>query len=217
MSATDPTRIEIAGILVRHSAVHQAQFWAELRRLPEVAALSPDQAMERGLFWSFELRHAIEDLRSALEYAAYDAYERFVCIGHQPTWVHRYVTFPIAGSLAAFTKKMSPTAKNEPWSFRDRGPKIEAVFASAQPFTAPGDSWLSELHELWNEGKHRNPSYLNVRIRLEPNPTPGATWPFLARQELFISSTNRPLLDFFDVATRETGRVVADLGNVLYP
>lgn len=217
MSAYDPNRLEVAEFLVKHAGVHQQRFWSELAKLAQLAAMPLIQAMESGLFWNFEFRHAIEDLRSALEYGAYDAYERFVCANHQLGSVHTNVNFPVSDSQADFQKKMSPTGKGSVWKFRSRGAQIEAVFLSAQPFAAGGDSWLTELHDIWNEGKHRNANYYSARIRIEPNPTPGTAWPFLARQELVIASTNRPLADFFDVATRETGRVVADLGKVLYP
>ena len=216
MSASDPTRIEVAEALVRHSALHQQRFWGDLAKLPEVIALASEERMERGLFWNFEFAHAIEDLRSALEYGAYDAYERFVCSNHQAGTVHRAVTFPLSDSQATFQSTMSLTGKNPIWKFRDRGARIEAVFLSAQPFSATGDSWLEELHELWNERKHRNPNYFSARLRLEPNPDAGSIWPLLLHQELVISGTNRSLRDFFAVATRETGRVVAELGRALY-
>lgn len=217
MSATDPTRIEVAESLIHHSALHQLRFWDELSKLPELTAAPLGEAMERGLFWNFEFKHAIEDLRSALEYGAYDAYERFVCTNHQLGSVHTHVSFPVAKDQTEFQKKLTPTKDYPGWKFRGRGAQITKVFLSAQPFSAAGDKWLSQLHDVWNEGKHRNPSYFSARIRLEPNPALGSVWPFQVRQELLISSTNRSLRDFFDVATRETGRVVVDLEKVLYP
>jgi hypothetical protein len=173
--------------------------------------------IEAQLSWNFEYMHAIEDLRSALEYGAYDAYERFVCSNHQPTTVHWNVSFPVAASPAAFQEIMTPIKKARVWNFRERGAMITDVFRSAQPFSAPCDSWLRDLHDLWNEGKHRNLNYFGIRLRVEPNPVPGTVWPILVRQELVISRTSRSLKDFFDVATREAGRVVADLGKALYP
>jgi hypothetical protein len=68
MSATGPTRIEVAEFLVHHSALHQERFWEELSKLPELAGKPPEETLERGLLWNFEFKHAIEDLRSALEY-----------------------------------------------------------------------------------------------------------------------------------------------------
>jgi hypothetical protein len=217
MSATDPTRLEVSECLVLHSVRHQKEVWSELAKLRELLTMPGGIPMERGLHWNFEFRHAVEDLRSALEYGAYDAYERFVCSSHPAGSVHRGVHFPVADSPTEFTGNMSTTKKDPVWTFRERGTAIEGVFLSAQPFSAPGDPWLRQLHDIWNEGKHRNANYFGSRLRYDPNPDSKSPWPTLVRQELVISQPDRPLQDFFDVATRETGRVISALGNVLYP
>src|SRR5690349_130241 len=134
MTATDPIRIEIGEHLVRHSAVHQARFWAELAKLPELTGAPASESLERGLYWSFEYRHAVEDLRTALEYGAYDAYERFVCRNHQVGIVHTNVAFPVSDTVAGFEVVIPPSGKAPLWNFRERAMQITAVFRSAQPF-----------------------------------------------------------------------------------
>jgi hypothetical protein len=131
--------------------------------------------------------------------------------------VHPHVSFPVADTQTAFQKRLKPTPTYAGWGFRERGAAIRAVFISAQPFSGRLDSMLKDLQELWNEGKHRNPNYFGKRIRFVPNPAPSSAWPILPVEEIVISRTNRPVRDFFEVSTREVGRVVTDLGKVLYP
>lgn len=216
MSATDPTRIEVAECLVVHSARHQKEVRSEIAGLRELLTASGGISMEKGLHWNFEFRHAVEDLRSALEYGAYDAYENLVCASHPPGTEHRDVHFPVVDSEPEFKGIMSITGKKPVWTFHDHGADIEAIFLSAQPFSPSRDTWLRELHDIWNEGKHQNANYFGTRIRFVPNPDPGSSWPTIPRQELVISKADRPLQDFFAVATRETSRVIKSLARVLY-
>lgn len=221
------TRIQVAEALVRHARWHvehvdsslPAGFWVlrELResgQLEVVAVERRERPVEGGeaIYWNFEIRHAIDDLRSALEYCAADAFARSSGEG---TPGYDNVAFPVCQSQTDFDGWI----KGRLPRLRQVYPKVVDVMQTAQPYADPSKNWwLEELHHLWNEGKHRNPHYfLWVVVALPPSDGSGVLDPRKIAHGLKFASTKRLLSEFFRAASDGTDLLVRACGSALYP
>ena len=121
-------------------------------RLPEIEKSYNDSLAKRNIDVALQvgIKGIIDNLRSALDYVAYELYDRF---GAKTG--NAKVYFPIASREAKQTDFKSLVGKNIP-NLPERYPDIVSVFESFQYFTSSDNSWLPDLAILAIENKHKN-------------------------------------------------------------
>jgi len=165
----EPTtgRIAMARGIVTHAGHHLDVFQANTDRvlwgvspttgragvtLVHVSPLSP----ENELALDIEVKHAIEDLHSALEYAAMEVYERLCC--RRPEGdehpVHTNIAFPIPdlnSTPTAYAEKINAIFPG----LRERNEDVFGLILGFRQFACGNQVWLDTLHSAWSEVKHR--------------------------------------------------------------
>jgi hypothetical protein len=155
--------------LVRHADHHHN---VALSRLPgftvvpadddasgyRVVATAPELRSDASPFdFNLEIRHLVDDLRSALEFCTYDAHERFCShLAGDNESVHRLVNFPVTRLGQGEGEFQRQLDLEKLGDLRSSRPAMIDVLRSAQPYASANGPWLPNLQVLWNEGKHRN-------------------------------------------------------------
>jgi hypothetical protein len=233
--ASAPTRIDMAEALVRHCRSHLYRIRNGLPHFevdpseisdqipfPQVKivnAVPPDPSDP--ILWEIEVKHGLEDLRSALEYCAMEAYTRSSGPPQPgPKGGPRAVHFP------CFEFDPAATEASEILRYEDKinrdfpdlakvYPDARRLMREAQAFRPSDDLWLRELHDLWNEVKHSNLAYVVPRqefITLMPN---GPGDPMQFYQVLRFALTDREVQSFFDIACAKVEKLVDQLRPAL--
>jgi len=165
----EPTfdRLAMARTLVTHARGHFEFFQAHTDRLLSEPGAKPKTIVVRILHAAplppgndfaleMEIKHCVEDLRSALEYAAMEVYERCCCRREKEgeAHVHTNVTFPIPEighpleEYSAKVEAMFPRLKE------DRS-DLFGLIVGFHRFAGDKVVWLDTLHTAWSEVKHR--------------------------------------------------------------
>ena len=224
----DPTRIDMARELIRHADTHRktmTTFVPQYELVPDGVfhrlVIHPPMATPvnpSGLDFNLEARHLIDDLRSALEFCAYDAHERFCQPSGAPAPAYyRNVNFPVVRKdqgPADFDRVLD---KEELGDLRTRRPDAVDVIRRAQHFLSPQGDWLPKLQELWNEAKHRSLVYYSRGqpfIEVQGASGGGPVYKFVGG--LTFAKTGDNVEKFLDVTGGEVSQVVEDLGRALY-
>jgi hypothetical protein len=131
-----------------------------ISRLPEIEKRYNDSLSKKNIDVSLQvgIKGVIDNLRSALDYVAYELYDRFGA----KTGNDR-VYFPIASKVARQNDFKSLVGKNIP-NLPQRYPDMVSVLESFQYFTSSDNSWLPDLATLAIENKHKN---LSPQMRKE--------------------------------------------------
>lgn len=110
-----------------------------------------------GLLWEIELKHCLEDLRSALDYCAYEVYERICC--EEPSaprpHVHMNVRFPIPDYQES-EKDFERRVLVDVPGLKKGGHPVVSTFVGFTRYARPGTSWLPVIDEKWQIVKHRH-------------------------------------------------------------
>jgi hypothetical protein len=160
-------RIEMAKALVGHARRHFEYFQAHTdqllaRKNPTTGGIEVTirRAMpltsEGELTLEMEVKHCVEDLRSALEYLAMEVYEECCCLDEtgREDHIHREVTFPIPSlgmSAEEYLSKVRGTFPN----LQTTSTEVFALLAACHRFAHGNEVWLDTLHSAWSELKHR--------------------------------------------------------------
>jgi len=164
-----PDGFEMVEAVLRHAEQHLLIVLAGMQRVEHVwgensegtASVSlvvfPAQNVGGEDIWQIEVKHCLEDIRSALDYTAFEVYERVCC--REPKTetphVHDDVSFPI------------PRSKETPDLFRKRidrcipglSGKSKVTFEKILEIASwpeGQNSYLPSLEENWNIVKHRH-------------------------------------------------------------
>lgn len=231
----EPTRIDMARELARHAEQHRRLLESFLPTydlilsgipndpFPFRVTVRPPQRMvgsPTDLDFNLEVRHVVDDLRSALEYCAYDAHERYCRTGlpSEPPYNWK-VNFPVVGRNQGPTDFETVLAKEELSELKTKCAPAVDVMRGAQHFASKRGDWLVDLQDLWNEGKHRNLLYqTNGPPEIEVTavlPGQGPGYKFL--RGLRFSGTRKTLDNFFTVARDEVARIIDEMERALYP
>jgi hypothetical protein len=110
-----------------------------------------------------ESKHAVEDLRSSLEYLAMEIFEQVCChdSGPQPH-EHRSVTFPVPTPQATLEQHVARVAQVFP-GLRETNRPLFDLLAGCWTFTRGDTVWLDTIQTVWNEVKHRRLDRLGVK------------------------------------------------------
>lgn len=160
-------RLAMASALVSHAERHFDTFRANTDRiltkrdpatgslsvtLVHAAPLTPLQELSLDI----EVKHCVEDLRSALEYAALEIYERFCCQepkGEAPH-IHRNVTFPVP-ELETTEEAFSGKIESMFPELRTNRLDVFDLIVRFRNFVSGQEVWMDTLHSAWSEVKHR--------------------------------------------------------------
>jgi len=217
-------RLRMAGALVAHAEDHFNAFSARVDRI--LAGKSPDTghiaitvvrvaplSREQELALDIEVKHCVEDLHSALEYAAMEIYEQYCCTepSTDEPHVHRQVTFPV------------PEVNSTEEAFAT---KVEAVFPHLQShskvafdlvmgfrrFASGNEVWVDTLHSVWSEVKHRRLGRDAKPVRvviagMDRDQAPSAVL-------YYFPGTTRAVSPNLAAAIREIGSFVASLADI---
>jgi hypothetical protein len=169
------------------------------------------------LDFNLEIRHLLDDLRSALEFCAFDAFERSVPRPYA-VGLDRNLSFlvvPPSKSASAFKKQVATGFPG----LQSVYPGAVAAMESAQHYAQSGDPWLYERHVLWNEGKHRNLVYHSAGppfIEVGPvDPSKSPTLRFV--DGLTFAKTGKNVEKFVEAATKGAPVTVDLMARALYP
>jgi hypothetical protein len=234
---TIPTRIDMARELVGHAKEHRRvaeSFLPSFDLIPITTPGSPfpfhiqvrdpvrSPTGPTSLDFNLEVRHAIDDLRSALEYCAYDAYQRF-CVTNETSDPSndREVNFPVVRreqDCSDFNRILDNEHLGE---LRTKCIPAVSVMIDAQYFRSPAGPWLVNLQELWNEGKHRNLVYYSEgipEIEITDMATTGSQGPgYRFLRGLRFASTRETVDGFFNQVVDSVAQLVDRMGSALYP
>lgn len=107
------------------------------------------------LLLELEVKHAVEDLRSALEYLAMEVFERMCCQSSDPQpHVHREVTFPVptpAETADEFAEKIERILPG----LRSANKPIFDLVLGCRSYVVGENVWLDTINNSWMEVKHR--------------------------------------------------------------
>ena len=192
------------------------------------------------------IKGILDGLRSALDYVAYDLYERF---GDRSQ--NAKVYFPIAAKGARQNDFRSLAGKNIP-GLPDRRPDLVDLLESFQGFASAENQWLPDLATLSIENKHTNltpqtrteDERITVRSSggavswnpnlvkfgsgvsvlgapIDPNTQlPVAGPQHTVRREIWVdfwfATTGQSVLPFLDICTKGTDRIVAGIRAFLH-
>ncbi|MCP1124553.1 hypothetical protein NKR74_14780 [Bacillus sp. 3103sda1] len=101
-----------------------------------------------------KIRNFLNNIESALDYAAFDIFSRF-CIKNVPqeklSTYEKRINFPLRHSKKEFDKYI------DTWflGLRTERPDIVFSFEKHQPFMSGGSNWLTRFNFLVNNNKHR--------------------------------------------------------------
>jgi hypothetical protein len=160
-------RLAMAATLVSHATRHFDTFTANTDRIltkqsPETGHLEitlvhvAPLTAEQELALDIEVKHCVEDLRSALEYAAMQIYERFCCSEPEgiEAHVHRQVTFPVP-EMNATEEGFATKIESVFPELRTRKPDIFNLVMDFRRYASGNEVWIDTLHSAWSEVKHR--------------------------------------------------------------
>lgn len=208
-----PTRIDMAAALVQHSGTHQRKLEehlpyltvvgpgpnpgeVEVGEFPNTTPLQPNEEMD----WSLEVRHAIDDLGTALDYCAYEAFSRSSGEGAKGWKEVYFPVSPTSGQFQSYVRERFPKLANT-------YPAAIGVMESVQPYQSPKNWWLEEHHRLWMEAKHRNLNYLTTEALMLELKGLGPLNPRPVAQAIRFAITERNMVEFFRVSTAAIGDV----------
>jgi len=184
-----------------------------------VVTFHPPTSVKPGesLDFNLEIRHLLDDLRSALEFCAFDAFERSVPRPYA-AGLDRKVSFPVVPPPESTSSFKKQVAKAFP-GLQSVYPRAIAAMESAQHYSQSGHPWLYELHVLWNEGKHRNLVYHSAGppfIEVGPvDPSKSPTLRFV--DGLTFAKTGKNVEKFVEAATNGATATVDLMARALYP
>jgi hypothetical protein len=160
-------RLAMAAALVSHAKQHFETFAANTDRV--LAKKSPETGHleitlvnvapltgQQELALDIEVKHCVEDLRSALEYASMQIYESFCCSEPEgaEVHVHRRVTFPIPEMNTTEEAFVSKIASVFP-ALQSRNPDVFNLLLGFRRYASGSEVWIDTLHSAWSEVKHR--------------------------------------------------------------
>jgi hypothetical protein len=221
----EPTldRLAMARALVSHARLHFDFFQSHTDRLlaersPEsgvvtirivrAAALPPGNEFALEM----ELKHSVEDLRSALEYAAMEVYERWCCgrdLGAEPH-VHRNVTFPIpelGSSREAYSAKVDSIFAG----LRAARSNVFDLIVAFHRFAGENVVWLDTIHSAWSEVKHRRLGRSEKPMKVMIPGMDLAAAPSV--QIFYFPGTTRAVDPNLSAAIKEIGEFLASLAS----
>jgi hypothetical protein len=126
-------------------------------RFVDTYSILPAKDVGGELAWQIEVKHCLEDLRSALDYCAFEVYERACC--RQPVsalpHVHTDVRFPIPMQDQSPREYGERVDRDIPRLAKE-SPTAIAAFVSFLKHATGNQVWLTTLDANWNIVKHRH-------------------------------------------------------------
>jgi hypothetical protein len=174
----DMDRFEMALYLVGHARRHFEDFSAHTRDLQfstvdnpaggKVMIVSPREATPVApgdeLALEAEVKHCVEDLRSALEYVAMEIYERACCSQSHESEAHDHesVTFPVPHPGEGETRTADRIQSIFPGLARTFPDTFQLLFECRELVSSP-TVWLDTVHSAWTRNKHHRLSRVTIK------------------------------------------------------
>ncbi len=169
--------------------------------------------------WQIEVKHCLEDVRSALDYCAYEVYERVCCTepSSERPHVHRQVGFPVPKRHDTRAQYATRVEGRIPGLHRASIPAFEKFLEFGQ-WSEPPLDWLPSLDENWNIVKHRRlpePSRRSAKLGAMTGGVPPDCPKIEVR--LFSLDPPREVLSTLQQSIESTRRVVTELRGLTRP
>jgi hypothetical protein len=174
----DLDRFEMALYLVGHARRHFEEFSAHTRDLRfatvddpaggKIMVISPKEATPvtpgDELALEAEVKHCVEDLRSALEYVAMEIYERACCsLSSAPgSHDHESVAFPVPRPGEAEARTSDRIQSIFPGLARTFPDTFQLLFSCRELVSDP-TVWLNTVHSAWTRTKHHRLSRVTIK------------------------------------------------------
>lgn len=228
---TDYDGFEMATALIRHAEDHRAKVQEgvediALRRedLPDGSSRvtvfqRPATPIEGRLYWETELKHCLEDLNSALDYAAVEVFERCCCKDPPPYSAHRHkaVRFPVPIQDQGRSDYEARVESDIP-GLRKARPDVFSTVVGFRRYAQGNEVWLTTIHDRWQLSKHQ-------RLPLAAE-KPFRTFIGGGQQLVELPVTNmryftldppRPIAPNLMAAVNGVGQIVKELEGVVGP